>query len=304
MDDHDHRPIFILGIMPRSGTNYLSDLLCLHPDCGSPQPIYEDFLLHGGRHLRAYVEAVTAHWDSQWGYADSDKAAILSSLGDGLVRLLRDRCTVPRVVTKTPYVNQLDAFFTLFPKADLLIIIRDGRAILESGVRSFKWYPDAARHRWNKAARSIAAFDAKHKGGSHRYRIIRYEDLYADLAGTMRGVLEFLRLDADRYDFDAAAHLGVRGSSTLAQQPAGAVHWNPVERGEDFDPTKRFAHWSRRQHERFNWVAGEGLRVLGYEPRLFDGPQLPWTLINILQDLSWLAVKSAYEVKMLGKERR
>ena len=38
-------PIFILGITPRSGTNFLQDILCFHPDCGAG-PVREYFLLH------------------------------------------------------------------------------------------------------------------------------------------------------------------------------------------------------------------------------------------------------------------
>ena len=39
------RPIFILGIMPRSGTNFLHQLITLHPACVS-SPVWEDFLIY------------------------------------------------------------------------------------------------------------------------------------------------------------------------------------------------------------------------------------------------------------------
>ena len=37
-------PIFSLGIMPRCGTNFLSNQLLLHPDCAPPEPLWEGYL--------------------------------------------------------------------------------------------------------------------------------------------------------------------------------------------------------------------------------------------------------------------
>ena len=57
---HRHRPspIFILGISQRSGTNFLFDLLCLHPDCGAPSIKWEDFLVDKSDLLVRYVSSV------------------------------------------------------------------------------------------------------------------------------------------------------------------------------------------------------------------------------------------------------
>ena len=52
----------ILGMMPRSGTNFLSDLLCLHPDCAVPDPVLEDYLLHHEDILERYVDSVRWGW--------------------------------------------------------------------------------------------------------------------------------------------------------------------------------------------------------------------------------------------------
>ena len=61
-------PIFIHGILPRSGTNFLWDLLLLHPDCArAREPVNEDLFLDHSDHLVAFVEAVRALWDPRWG---------------------------------------------------------------------------------------------------------------------------------------------------------------------------------------------------------------------------------------------
>jgi hypothetical protein len=41
----DSQPIFILGIMPRCATNFLSNLLLLHPDCVPRDTVWEDFTI-------------------------------------------------------------------------------------------------------------------------------------------------------------------------------------------------------------------------------------------------------------------
>lgn len=48
-------PIFILGILMRTGTNFLYDLVRLHLDCDVPTPVPEDYLVHCADLLAEYV---------------------------------------------------------------------------------------------------------------------------------------------------------------------------------------------------------------------------------------------------------
>ena len=51
-----------------------------------------------------------------------------------------------RLVTKTPTVKNLGLFFQLFPTSKLLVLVRDGRSVVESAVRTFdRPYGHAAR---------------------------------------------------------------------------------------------------------------------------------------------------------------
>jgi protein-tyrosine sulfotransferase len=282
------RPIFVHGIAPRSGTNHLLNLLCVHPDCAPPSPIWEDHLLTHVPHLDAYVEAVTGSWDPGWEGSAELGATLLEALGDGITRFLADRADAPRVVTKTPRVDNLARFGALFPRACLLILLRDGRAVVESGSRTFGWFRDAAIHDWADAARDIVDFDAAERGGALRYRVVRYEELVARPEKCLQEILGFLGLDVARYDFERAASLPVRGSSTFGRSAGDRIHWDGAERGADFDPIGRFRHWSRWQHARFNWIAGDALRELGYTPLTTPGgaAESAW---NRLLDLSYPA---------------
>ncbi len=198
MTDTIQPPIFILGILPRSGTNFLSDLLCRHPDCGKPESVGEDFITAFADQLHDYVGVVAERWDPDPQPNRHDSAALLQALGNGICGFLAERTDAARAVTKTPRVINLGLFFSLFPRASLLIIVRDGRAVVESGIRSFQWYREIAIHRWATAARTIAAFDKAHRDSPTRYRIVRYERLFTDTACEMRAILEFLQLDADK----------------------------------------------------------------------------------------------------------
>ena len=300
------KPIFILGILPRCGTNYLSDLLCRHPDCGSPAPIWEDFLVGHADLLARYVDTVHGRWDPRWGVEEGACDRLASHLGSGLVTFLAERTEATRVVTKTPRVDNLERFFTFLPDARLLILVRDGRAILESGVKTFGWYRDSALRKLAEAARTILDFDTANRDSPCRdkYRIVRYEDLWTNLENELHAILTFLDLDVSAYDFRAATQLPVRGSSTLPQRGSSAVHWEPVERTSEFDPMSRFRHWGRAKHERFNWVAGRYLEPFGYEETRFTSNRWLWSVWNVILDLRWLIVRTLGPIYLKWKRHR
>ena len=107
-----------------------------------------------------------------------------------------------------------------------------------------------------------------------------------DVESEMRRILSFLSLDLNRYDFAAARHLPVVGSSSF-KRGVGPVHWLPVSKTADFKPLERANHWTRRQHERFNWICREHLETFGYEPKEYGSNRLLWTLWNRTKDLEW-----------------
>ncbi len=305
MEVADTAPIFILGISQRSGTNYLADLLSLHPDCGRPSPLWEDHVLGHAELLLSYARTLCRRWSRQvagpplaaeagrrcpWPDRIHESIAHLHpqlcrALGSGVVATLQSLTGRKRLVTKTPSVHNLPLFFDLFPGACLLILVRDGRAVVESGVRSFGWDYESAMHNWARAARTVLAFTQKEGGPPGKYLLVRYEDLVAGGEVQVRRLLDFLGLDACAYDFAAAARLPVKGSSEL--KAAGEMHWRPVEKGADFDPLGRWKNWPRARHERFNWLAGTYLGQLGYEAMQYGGRRRLSAAWNRCLDAWW-----------------
>jgi protein-tyrosine sulfotransferase len=257
-------PIFVHGIMPRSGTNFLWDLLLLHPDCAPARdPVREDLFLDHSGHLTAFVEAVQAAWDPRWGSFTPDiPARLQAALGDGLVSFLwADRSR--RLVSKSPSVRHLGRFFAFYPEARLLILIRDGRSVVQSSMDTFGWDFDRACRAWAAAADEIRRFQKSAAAHADRWRLVRYEDLVDNTEGELRPILAFLGLDATRYDLEAARDLPVRGSSAFGRQ-GGEVHWAPVAKDPTFVPKERWRSWPTEQLDRFDWLAGDQLRGLGY----------------------------------------
>lgn len=293
--------IFILGILQRSGTNFLNDLLLLHPDCGAPAPIWENFLVTHADLLVRYANLVYRRWDPAWGVDEYLKDSLCKHLGDGITSFLTSLTDKKRLVTKTPSVRNLSCFFTLFPKAHLIVMIRDGREVVESGVKSFGWDYEASSRWWAEAAADILSFNQVTKGSDFKYLIVRYEELCSNLKGELSRILDFLDLDTKTYDFDAAENLPIRGSS-IFRGGRDSIHWEPVKKTSSFTPLFRSNHWSRAMHERFNWIAGKYMMQFGYELKQVENYKLLWVLWNRIWDIKWRSktLKKSWKSRKTG----
>jgi len=287
-------PIFLFGVLERSGTNFLSDLICLHPDCRPAHPLDEDFLLFRAELLAEYARGTVAKWHPEWGLSDRGADDLLAALGRGLLDHLQATAGPAvagrRIVAKTPSVKNLSLFPRLFPGARAVVLMRDGRSVVESGVRSFGFTYEEQTHKWAWAARVIAETVGTERGpgrfdAASPFLLVRYEDLVTDCASELRRILAFTGLDADAYDFDAVEALPVRGSSTF-RGARKDVNWRPVERSAAFSPLKRWRDWPADLHDRFNYLGGAELAAFGYDP--VDTRYRAWhELRNRWRDLRW-----------------
>jgi len=292
-------PIFIYGIMKRSGTNYLQDLLCLHPDCAAGS-VSENFFLEAAELLEDYTEITEENMIVECTPEEKRgvRRRLCGSIGTGLTRFLYDGMPPHpgrdvRLVSKTPSVRNIEKHRKFFPGTRFVLIVRDGRQVVESYARSYGWtnYEYLIR-RWNDGACTVIDLmrqDARHAGD---HIIVKYEELYTDTERGMRRVLDFLGLDSTIYDFERAACLPVRGSSVFRGEKK-ELHWAPVERTTAFDPLDRAAGWGRKMHERFNWLAGGSMRALGYAERKYEGKRVLWRLWNLVMDIVWVLRKAA-----------
>jgi hypothetical protein len=132
-------------------------------------------------------------------------------------------------------------------------------------METFGWGFERAARAWAHGVDEIRRFRETYGDANpERWRLVRYEALVEDLDVELPEILRFLELDLDRYDMKAARTLPVRGSSWFFGDSGSTVHWKPVEKGPDFRPTERWRSWTPERLERFEWLAGDRLRYLGY----------------------------------------
>ena len=274
------RPIFLLGIMQRCGTNFLNRLLLLHPDLES-HPISEDYLIAKSHNLFQYVEQVSRHWNPSWDPDNAFRGTLIQHLGKSILSFLQSNISEnKRLITKTPSVSNLGRFFDLLPRVDLVILIRDGRDVVESGIRSFGWRFEGAIQKYARRANEIQSFIQSSLNDDSRYLLVKYEDLVLETERTMKKILAFLSLDDSCYDLKAIESMPVLGSSTF--QRKGVVDWKPVEKTSGFNPIGRWFRWSLYQKKRFYWIAGESMVFFNYMGRKEFNDELNvfWRMIN------------------------
>ena len=264
--------VLILAPMQRSGTNFITDLLCLHPDCERPPAVGEDFVLHEAHHLERYVDRVLVHWRKHLApdVQVRKRQALAADLGRiALAHLFDDREAssdrAPYRVTRTPSVQNIELLKQVFPAVKPIIIVRHGRDSVFSAMRSFDRSFKKSVLGWRRASRDILNFLNSPEGKDAL--LVRYEDLFVDSRRQIARICEYLGLDPARMDFEAAENLPVRGSSDLRKKPTDPMHWGPVEKTSAFNPIARWHEWSAARQNQFLSWAGPELVALGYEQR-------------------------------------
>jgi protein-tyrosine sulfotransferase len=268
----DYRPaIFIHGVLPRSGTNYLADLLARHPHISAHPHRFWEFPL-----LSTTDNVMELQNDFARIYKKN--AEVLTPLefsaylNSGLLRFLQQSvCPQKTMLFKFPFVHFIEFFRMLFPRDYQILLLRDGRDIISSSLRTFgtglrKKKFSAYCREWDYATRSILRYEDNGTLSEPRTIIVRYEKLYSDTEDSVRQILSRtdLDLDLDEYEFRDLRGIPVRGSSSLPNDE-GQVNWQPTERPASFNPIGRWEDWSARKKRRFKAIAGRTLIAAGYE---------------------------------------
>ncbi len=241
------RPIFILGC-PRSGMTLLRLMLRTHPRIAiAPET---RFLLSAYEHRRAYgdlrelpnrralAEWIVAGADTRFGELGLDPRTVASEIIDGpptlgsaigiALRAYARSLNRPRWGDMRPaYVQHIDELLRLFPDAQIVHVIRDGRDCVAALKRSPSWRMGTyhAIATWTQAIDAGRA--ASQRLPADSYVEIQYEHLVADPEASLRRLCEFLEEEyaPPMAEQTEPASLEWRSWSTSGAGPRGLEEW-------------------------------------------------------------------------------
>jgi len=222
-----------------------------HPELWGGQE--SDFLIPLAEHLRevhAYgSKRGKLHWLSG---QQVGEAEFFAYVGLGVNALYTQRAGGLRWVEQTPqYTLHMDDILALFPGALFIMMLRDGRDVVES----LKNFVNPVEH--TEASRLWAHFvtaGLDFADGPHRERVhvVRYQDAVENTSVTMEKIFAFL------------------GLAPCEESVSWITDRNPINSsfadGDRRSRVGRWHGWSRKQRRAFHEQAGEVLIRAGFEP--------------------------------------
>lgn len=279
-DTNPKGPVIIVGA-PRSGTTLLRYMISSHPDVfippesnfiphlfaaapGSPMPRRKairaiETILEYKVFFRDWKEPLPDPTEFVDTLSDLRPATILSGLYGEYAR----QHDASRWGDKSPiYTSHIDAISRILPQAQFIHIIRDGRDVCLSMLKSYQgarfFYVDLcyAARSWKRRVQ-----DARRTGLSlseKKYLEVRYEQLLADPGGVLTEVCAFIgerfteeMLHPERVASTMYHSKGIHGTTRSAPAPQNAQKWKN--------------QMSEADSRIFNALAGDLLEELGYE---------------------------------------
>jgi hypothetical protein len=266
--------IFIRGLSPRCGTNYLGDILSCHPHVSSyPQQFWEFAPFRYHNYLKDYFGKI----ESCVHVEGFNKYEFIGRVGDAWLKYFN--IADPQIpMFKEPSVTELDEMFAMFPQSKAIVIIRDGRDIICSQLKSGFGLPSITlKHpstlrrvlpgedlkilvkQLKKSTQSLSYFldRAQISNSENKLIIVRYEDLVTTPQQEIPKILTWLGINELAFDWPKFQAMPVRGSSFLRDQSGKINFTNGVEKNTEFSPIHRWKYWSKSQLSYYSRELGD-----------------------------------------------
>jgi hypothetical protein len=274
------RPIFVVGC-PRSGTTMLQLMLHAHPRIAIPPETrfllaaYErrrDFGdLSDARRRRALAEWIVGREETRFVDLGLDPERVTEEIVAGpptlgsalgiIFRAYARRFGKPRWGDKRPaYLNNLEAVLRLFPDAQIINIVRDGRDCVAS-LKEMPWHRAGIYHSISAWAQAVDhARRARRRLGPDSFYELQYERLVRDPAGELAALCEYL---GEEYDEAMTRPADVAPVAVPRQKTWHARTYAAVSEERVGSWADRLEPWELALCET---VLGDRLRAQGYEP--------------------------------------
>lgn len=261
-----HPALFVHGVLPRSGTNFLADAIAIHPHTvQNPGALWEFPLLYVASGADALQREFTFMFPPNGKVMKQYE--MLAYLASGWMKVLQAQSKQHHMLFKSPHMQYVALFPALFPRDRMLILLRDGRDVLHSSLATFghRWSGKsfaAMAAEWAAAVELALSFSTGGALACDQARVVRYEDLVHQGRPAMEQVLAHCGLDGSLYDWASFENLPLRGSST--NKAVLEQKWQQEKRPETFNPVGRWHDWPQARKECFKKHAGQMLIAAGY----------------------------------------
>lgn len=274
--------IFVRGIMPRSGTNFMADAIACHPQISRfPGNFWEFVPFRFQKQLDDYLSRIqNPNHAPEFSPVD-----FLPYVGEAWMRYLTKESGGQVALFKEPSIDSLESMFQMFPHAKVILMVRDGRDLIESLLKAgFGLPPRSIRnpHHWRRflpdedfrilcrqlaqAATCLDSFLQSPSAAavSMQIKLVHFEELFRSPAEVLEDVVAWCDLPPEDFDWGAFRSMPVRGSSFLRRDD-GTINFEEGEnRSADFNPVGRSASWSRGRQAYYARTAGSVFKQWGY----------------------------------------
>lgn len=291
---------FILGMMPRSGTNWLHDIILQSEHVGDIGPIWEDNVLTQLDGVHSAADQLVHTWNEKWkaGEARLDSVELSRQLKyeleGGVERFLQHQfrwksCKTgnPKwLLLKSPNSWQASEPIYLLEKNVCIIITRNPFDLIASGIRSFGWNVFGACIRYNAATKAICGLM---EIPSNVLRI-SYEQLLQDLDGCIELVYSKLGLAVPTQIDFSALHLRGQSKSNTGQK----VTWSKSEltTADKSKLPSSSAELSSFQRAVIHTLCSDSATQLGYPVPTM---KVNWLVRNTVKITHWIiAIRKNY----------
>jgi hypothetical protein len=255
--------IFIIGISARSGTNFLKNILVSHPECEFGNLNGEDNLLNHIDTLDHFLHQLNNSWNNSWNNSIIElQTVICNAILSHVIANTDD--SISYVVCKTPKPNNLDSFNSFFPDSKLIILLRDGRDIIDSYSNTFNSGFIRSCRQWYIKAQEVNRF-LKSNEPQSKFLVVKYENLLTHHQEELARICEYLGISLDHFPKNLLDSLPLVGSSQVKSKN-GLVEWSAKTDNAIKDLTfiGRHRKWSIIKRIIFNLFFKRMNNALGY----------------------------------------
>ncbi len=274
---------YVAGIYQRIGTNFIGRILINHKEMCRPGGHWELPILDvSDEYLSLFNHFSSKRTNNRLNYKIEDFCRVF---GEGVMQLMYERVKInidaKYIVQKNPGTVGLANFKLFFPEAKLLILIRDGKDVMNSYLsasnfagkkfnprRYYTAYIFCKRFR-DSALRILDFLKTK----PENTLLVKYEDLTNDLNPQLFRIAEFLEIEPYQEWIDGCMKISVKGSTFYNkaseedkfEEKGNSTNWIDNKKTENFKPVGRYKKFlNKLDLYIFNSVVGKWNKELGY----------------------------------------